>query len=125
MTIIFWKSMLHCPFCVKTKLSYRTDTTMTKLHLKQYMDAALRKCANYILKSISNIAFYLKISADLAIRRNSVRPDGKTTLYKNINYVNQIISYFDALKKITSLIEINGQTNINDIHSNIMSHISG
>lgn len=84
-----------------------------------------KMCKLYSEIDVPTIAFYLKISADLAIRRNSVRPDGKTTIYKNISYVNQIISYFDAIKKITSLIEIDGQTNINDIHSNIMSYISG
>lgn len=72
---------------------------------------------------IPNIAFYLKIPADLAMIRNLDRPDGKTTLYKNINYINQIISYFDVIKNKTNLIEINGQNNINQIHSNIVSYI--
>lgn len=83
-----------------------------------------KMCKLYSEINKPNIAFYLKIPADLSIKRNLNRPDGNTTLYQNIGYVKQIVTYFDIIKKNTSLIEINGQNELNNIYFDIINYIS-
>lgn len=83
-----------------------------------------KMCKLYSEIDKPNISFYLKIPANLAIKRNLDRPDGKTTLYQNIDHVKQLIRCFDIIKTKTPLIEINGENSLNIIHSEIISYMS-
>lgn len=83
-----------------------------------------KMCKLYSEIDKPNIAFYIKIPANIAIKRNLNRPDGKTTIYQNIDHVKQLIKYFDIIKAKTSLIEINGEIPLNIIHSEIINYVS-
>lgn len=83
-----------------------------------------KMCKLYSEIDKPNLAFYLKIPATTALRRNLDRPDGKTTLYQNIDHIKQLIKCFDIIKTNTSLIEINGENPLNIIHSEIISYMS-
>ena len=82
-----------------------------------------RLCKLYSEIQVPDISFYLKISSSVAYERNKTRPDGVTTLYQNIRWIDQLGAYFDRLTKSTSLIEIDGSHNIKFIHKNILRYI--
>ncbi len=72
---------------------------------------------------VPNYAFYLAVSASTAFKRNQTRPDGQTTLYKNILLIEELGFYFKRLLQDTNLVFINGHKPILDVHSTILEHM--
>ena len=70
-----------------------------------------------------NLALYLSVSPQTIFERNKTRPDGQTTIYKDINIIKKLGYYFERLLKDTCLLLINGNDSINHIHSMIYRHI--
>lgn len=73
---------------------------------------------------IPDISFYLKTSSAIVFERNKTRPDGATTLYQNIQWIDQLGQYFERLTKDTSLIEIDGSRDVRSVQNNILKYIT-
>lgn len=71
-----------------------------------------------------DLSFYLSVSPEMVYKRNQLRPDGKTTLYKNLDMTKKLEQYFHLLLKDTELILVNGENSIEQIHSEIFNYIS-
>lgn len=72
---------------------------------------------------VPDFAFYLAVSAETAFKRNQNRPDGKTTLYKNIHLIEKLGNYFSKILQDTNLTFIDGHNSIANIHSALLKHI--
>lgn len=82
----------------------------------------LSKIYDEILKP--DIAFYLHISPELAKSRNIHRPDGSTTLYKNMNYIVELGKQFERLLRTTNLTKIDGMMTEEQIHTKIIEYVT-
>lgn len=72
---------------------------------------------------VPDFAFYIAVSAETAFKRNQNRPDGKTTLYKNIHLLEKLGYYFNKELRDTNLIFIDGHNSISNIHSALLKQI--
>jgi len=71
-----------------------------------------------------DFAFYLSVSEETVFKRNQTRPDGQTTLYKNINLIKELGCYFEKLTRDTNLLLIDGHNSILQIHLTVMKYIN-
>lgn len=68
-----------------------------------------------------DVAFYIATRPHDIFRRNVNRPDGKTTLYRDIAHIVQLTRVFDQLAQDSELIYINGMHPCEDVHEKILS----
>lgn len=71
-----------------------------------------------------NLAFYISVDSEIIFQRNLTRPDGKTTLYSNIEHIFRLTKIFKQLVVETNLIEINGSQTRKEIQKNIQKIIN-
>lgn len=73
---------------------------------------------------IPTYAFYIKISPEIAYKRNKDRDDSATTIYSNISYIAKLSNYFDQIAKRYNMITINGELSIIEIHNEMLKIIN-
>lgn len=83
-----------------------------------------RMCKMYEEIPKPDIAFYLSIPSITAYERNLIRPDGKTSLYRNLQNINKLVHFFQKLVQSTNLIQIDGMKDIDEIHYTLLKNIS-
>ena len=81
--------------------------------------SAMRKM--YIDCSKPDVAFYIAARPNDIFRRNVDRPDGKTTLYRDIEHILQLTRLFEQLVQDSELICIHGMRSCEDVHKQILS----
>lgn len=72
-----------------------------------------------------DLAFYIAAHPQDIFRRNVDRPDGKTTLYRDISHILQLTKLFEQLTQDSELIRIDGTRSRNDVHKQILSTFEG
>lgn len=114
--------MLFFHFSKRVKLFYLIATITMKLHLNAAYGceySAMRKM--YIDCSKPDVAFYIAARPNDIFRRNVDRPDGKTTLYRDIEHILQLTRLFEQLVQDSELICIHGMRSCEDVHKQILS----
>ncbi len=103
----------------------------TILSDRHYYDEIAFKCAYgcdysimrkmYMDCSRPDMAFYIAAQPQDIFQRNIDRPDGKTTLYRDISHILQLTKLFEQLTRDSELMRIDGTRPFHDVHKQIMS----
>lgn len=67
-----------------------------------------------------DVAFYITADPQDIMDRNADRPDGQTTLYRDITHIVRLTQVFERLVQETELITINGRRSRASVHNDIL-----